>query len=188
MPSSPSRRARPSPSTTSQTSSTAQTCPSSSSVRRRPRTAGSARAAPQAGTCVRLAGWPAGRQSLASCSSLPPKPQPALGVCVRVSGAGFVEPKEPPLMASVDLPTFDEDKAYAETPPDDSMYDGETGAIGGARASPAPRHTAAAPAGGPPTVCLAKRGLQLLPWMGSAGRAAVCCGAAPAARHRCAPW
>ena len=34
-------------------------------------------------------------------------------------------PKAPPLMAAVDLPTFDEYKAYAETPPDDSMYDGE---------------------------------------------------------------
>lgn len=36
---------------------------------------------------------------------------------------GFVVPKAPPLMAAVDLPTFDEYKAYAETPPDDSMYD-----------------------------------------------------------------
>ncbi len=39
--------------------------------------------------------------------------------------SGFVEVKDPPLMASVDLPTFDESNAHAETPPDDSIYDSE---------------------------------------------------------------
>ena len=41
------------------------------------------------------------------------------------AGAGFVIPREQPLLASVDLPGFDAWDVFKQTPPDDSAHDGE---------------------------------------------------------------
>ncbi len=41
--------------------------------------------------------------------------------------AGFVDAPEPPLMAATDLAWFDAEQPFAETPPDDAVYDGGGG-------------------------------------------------------------